>query len=678
MDSRFTVLIAMAIAVAAEFPCAALADTTLYVAPDGSDEATGRRAEPAEGSDEGPLASLPAAVHQARQIRQEQPEEPIEIEIAGGRYELSEPLRLTAADSGLTIRARQGSTPVLSGGRRIVGWEKSSEQPGLWTVVLDEVRDGSWYFHQLFVDGERTQRARTPNEGFFQAAGKLGEGSPIELPFKSGDLKAEWAGMPDARLIMLMKWTDLHVPIAAVDTEKNIAMLTGKPRSSWMDESDARYWVENVPDALDQPGEWYLDRESGRLSFLVSEGVDPNQAQVIAPRLREIVRIEGNAAAGKLVEGVRISGLTFSDTDYEMPAEGIMSPQAAVPIRGHFRIAHAIDGIVENCVFENLGGYAIELGRGTQRWHVVGNRVRSIGGGGLRVGEPGDRNPTEMDACHGNQVTDNELTQLGRVFAPACGVILFQSGSNRIAHNHIHDLFYTGISVGWNWGYRETPCRENVIEFNLVEKVGQGRLSDMGGIYTLGPQPGTVVRNNLFRDVKSYRYGGWGLYTDEGSSNIVMENNVAYRCTDAGFHQHYGRDNEVRNNLLAWNVNHSVMRTRDEPHRSFDFTRNVIIADSGTLLGSNWSGTTEQFLCDYNTWFDTRHGADVEKYRFADQSWAEWQGRGQGAHSQIADPLLVDPERPELGLQPESPAFELGFEQIDMSRVGPRPLGERE
>ena len=231
--------------------------------------------------------------------------------------------------------------------------------------------------------------------------------------------------------------------------------------------------------------------------------------------------------------------------------------------------------------------------------------------------------------------------------------------------------------MGWNWGYQSTPCRENIIEFNHVHDVGQGRLSDMGGIYTLGPQPGTVIRNNLFHDITSYTYGGWGLYTDEGSNGILLENNVAFRCKDAGFHQHYGSSNVVRNNLLAFNRNHSVMRSRAEPHLSFWFTNNVVIADSGTLLGSNWQGTPTNYFMAGNVWFDTRSATNAAAHRFAGKTFEAWQKTGQDAGSLLADPLLKDPQRPQLGLKPESPAFKIGFKQIDMSTVGPRPKALR-
>ncbi len=650
-------------------PVLSLHAAIIQVEVDGRDDGDGSRRRPFRS----PVAGLRAA----RALKAARPSEPVVLEFGRGRHELEEPLHLTPEDSGLTLRARVPGSAVLSGGVRLRGWQRDPTRPGLWTTTIPEVANGQWYFHELFVDGRRAQRARTPNEGFFHATGRLGEQSPITLPFRPGDIDPRWTRLPDARVIVLMKWTDLQLPIRGVDTNAHIAQLPGGPRPYWMDEPDARYWVENVPEALDSPGEWYLDRASGRVSYLAPKGLDPNRATVVAPRLKELVRVEGDVARGQPVVGVTFSGLTFSDADHEVPADGMISPQSAVPIRGGFRATHAVGCRLEDCTVANLGGYGIDLGRGTQRWTVVGNSVRDLGAGGIRIGEPGDREPSALDACHSHAVTDNDVVRLGRVFAPGCGVILFQTGTNRIAHNHIADLYYTGISIGWNWGYEETPCRANLIEYNLVERVGQGRLSDMGGFYTLGPQAGTVIRNNVFRFVDSYRYGGWAMYTDEGSTGIVVENNVAHGCKDAGFHQHYGRDNVIRNNLLAWNRNHSVMRTREEPHRSFWFTNNVVVADSGTFLGSSWKGTTNEFLSNRNVWFDPRLGADAAAYRFAGKDWSAWRARGQDVDSIIADPLLVDPEHPELGLRKESPAYGLGFRPIGLTDLGPRPKRRR-
>lgn len=611
----------------------------------------------------------------------------VRIVLAPGRHELASPLRIGAEHSGTVIEGDVQGSARISGGFRLKDWTRSPEQNGVWQTVVPNEKGGRPFFRQLFVDGRRAQRARSPNVGYFQTTARMTGSNGVHLPFRKGDLRPEWANS-GAELVVLMKWTDLHVPLRSVEASTDVATFPGGPLPFWMDEPDARYWVENADGTLDQPGEWRMDQASGRVWILGDANFDPNRSEVIAPRLHSLIRVEGTR--DRPVHDLALRNLVLEETDYEMPENGRISPQAAVEVRGTIQVVHSDRGEVEGCTLRNLGGYGIELGRGCRNWNISRNEIRDLGAGGIRIGETSFRGvdesavdastgvgepkpfPPSPDDCHSHRILDNHLQSLGRVFAPACGILVFHSASNQIAHNHIHDLYYTGISVGWTWGYQASPCHHNRIEFNHVHDVGQGMLSDMGGIYTLGPQPGTVVRNNLFHDIQSYRYGGWGLYTDEGSTGILVENNVVYRCKDAGFHQHYGKDNVVRNNLIVDNGNHSVMRTRNESHRSFWFTRNVLVGDATRLLGSDWGGTTNQFICQSNVWWDPRPRPESD-YRFSRKTWAQWRAEGQDNASLIADPLLVDPKHPEKGLRPGSPAFALGYQQIDLREVGPRP-----
>ncbi len=653
----------------------------LNVATNGNDAWSGGRAIPSATQDDGPLATLAAALQKVRRAFVETPEEYADatVLLREGTYTQDEPIVLGPEHSGpsrthpLVIAAYPGERPVISGGRRITGWRRLENKPDWWQVTLPEVRDGRWSFRELFVNGERKRRARTPNQGFFRIQGDSSQDKPFKLKFKPGDIKKEWATNDGVEVVAYLNWADLHMPIRAVDETNAIATLSGDPRPSNR-EKDAQYFVENSPDLLDVPGEWYLDRKTGVLTYCADPAVDLTQAEVIAPRLEELLILKGDPTATNPVRNVVLRGLTFTYTDQSLPPAGYADTQAAVDIRGDIRAEAATDCTVEDCVFTHLSGYALELGRGCQRWKIIGNELVDLGAGGIRIGEVTPA-ADPVQQCAGHTVTDNHLYQLGRTYASGGGIFVMHSGNNRIAHNRIHDLYYTAISVGWEWGYQETPCHDNVIEFNELFDIGQARLSDMGAIYTLGIQRGTVVRNNLIHDVNAFTYGGWGLYTDEGSSYITLENNVVYRCKSAGFHQHYGRENVVQNNIFAFNTEHQLMRSREEEHRSFSFERNIVYFDSGDLLGSTW--TNNRFWLDNNVYFDARPEARLETMRFAGATFAEWQARGHDRHSVIADPLFYNPTAFNFRLNDNSPALRLGFKSIDLSKVGIRRRGQR-
>ncbi|HVR82680.1 MAG TPA: right-handed parallel beta-helix repeat-containing protein, partial [Planctomycetota bacterium] len=232
----------------------------------------------------------------------------------------------------------------------------------------------------------------------------------------------------------------------------------------------------------------------------------------------------------------------------------------------------------------------------------------------------------------------------------------------QLAHNHIHDTYYSAFSIGWSWGYGPSGAQENVIEQNLVHDIGRNMLADMGGVYTLGTCTGTVIRNNVFHDVWSSTYGGWAIYFDEGSTGVLAENNIAYRCKSNGFHQHYGRDNTLRNNVFALNVEAQIARTRKEDHFTLLFDRNIVYWTEGKLLSGNWDG--DQFRWEKNLFWNPRGTKGLPE---------TWRDRGLDKESLIADPLFVSPDTGDFTLKPDSPALKLGFQPIDVSKVGPRP-----
>jgi parallel beta-helix repeat protein len=243
-------------------------------------------------------------------------------------------------------------------------------------------------------------------------------------------------------------------------------------------------------------------------------------------------------------------------------------------------------------------------------------------------------------------------------------VILFHASDNKITHNEISNLRYSGISVGWIWGYAPSPSKRNIISYNHIHHLGWGELCDMGGVYTLGASEGTTVSNNLIHHIYSYDYGGWGLYTDEGSYGIVMENNLVYLCKNSGFHQHYGKENIIRNNIFAFNIRSQLQATRIEEHRSLTFTNNIIYFDRGTLLSSNWSKFN--LLTDYNCYWDTR----TKDIRFTDKSFQDWQKSGKDLHSVVEDPLFANPGNFDFRLRKNTVAGKIKFVPFDYSAAG--------
>jgi hypothetical protein len=299
---------------------------------------------------------------------------------------------------------------------------------------------------------------------------------------------------------------------------------------------------------------------------------------------------------------------------------------------------------------------------------LVVNDLTWIGAGGIKVDGAVDRESLRTGETI---ITDNRILHLGRLFHSGVGVLLMNSFGNTVAHNEVADLYYTGVSVGWVWGYAPSVSRDNRIEFNHIHHVGQGLLSDMGAVYTLGLSPGTMVRSNVIHDVAGHDKA-WGLYTDEGSTGIVLEDNFVYRTTHGGFHQHYGRDNVVRNNILALGRDAQVVRSRDEPHRSFTFERNIVYYRGGELLSSVWSGGPDRISLDHNMYWNLT-GAP----QFPSGTFEAWQVRGFDRHSIVADPSFVDPDHDDFRLKPDSPAPKLGFRPLDLSSVGPRASDAR-
>jgi hypothetical protein len=668
-----------------------------FVSPLGSDGWSGKLADP--GAGDGPFLTVRRARDAVRALRRTQKQaETIRVVLRGGTYSLDSPLELGPEDSGTELApviyaAGAGERAVLSGGRRLQGgrWGEVNGRKA-WLVDIPEAKDGGWRFRQLFVNGARRPRTRLPEKGEYRIEslpGYTGDflRSPTrEFVYRPGDIQPTWRSLRDVEVVGITRWLDNRLSIESVNPERRTVTLDRASLFSLVESSGrpSVYWVENVFEALLTAGQWYLDRSRGALYYLPLPGEEVGSAEMIAPCLPQVVRVAGRA--GGPVHDLRFEGLVFSHTDWEPPAHYASSLQAGIEVPGALFFDYAERCAVTGCAIEHIGNYGLEVNVGCADIEIARNRITDLGAGGIRVGhffswetdgsgrltERGLRRKAAMpNGPRSRRITvaDNEIAHCGRFTPEAVGVFVGDNAENRIIHNHLHDLYYSGISVGSVQDFGPSEARSNVIEYNHLHDIGQGMLSDLGGIYTCSA-PGSRIAYNLIHDVSRREYGGWGIYLDEGSHDTSIEKNLVYRCQDGGLFAHHNHDIAVRNNIFAF---HGAAQVDRGGTGGFELTfeRNLVYYREGKALGDYGSAHcgTEVCLFDHNLYWN---GAG-KPVLFGGMGFSGWQAAGQDRNSLVADPLFADPERGDYSLRPGSPAAKVGFESWDPSVVGPRP-----
>ncbi len=669
MKKQLFVLLVVTISILPANNCLAQA---IYISPDGNDSN--------KGTIESPLATLTAATGKARILRKNSDQkDPIEIIALPGTYTMMQPLELTKLDKGtaespLVFKAGSGGKVIFRGGIEIKGFEKINDN--LWKAFIPNVAYYDSYFEQLYVNGKRATRARTPDEGFYsvkgvvEMVGEKGAGRSPEVAIQKIILDSIDAkcfetfteqDFSDGLVTFYHNWDNTRKHILHFNKAESAIYTAGEGMKPWNPVNNkSRWYADNFRGALNAPGEWYLDR-SGYLYYIPEEGQAINNTTIVAPVIKEFITITGEQ--GKSTGYFRFENLAFEVAAYHTPPRGNEPAQAAAFLNAVITLDYANDVSFTGCEISQTGTYAFWFRRACNNCVVQQTYMHDLGAGGVKIGETVIRE--DPSGLTKNITVDNNIIRdAGHVFPCAVGIIIFNASDNKLTHNEIADLRYSGISAGWVWGYSFSPSKRNKIEFNHIHHLGWGELCDMGGVYTLGASEGTTVSNNVIHHVYSYDYGGWGLYTDEGSYGIVEENNLVYACKNSGFHQHYGKENIIRNNIFAFNIRSQLQATRIEEHKSITFTNNIIYFDKGSLTSSNWHKFN--LNADYNCYFDTR----TKDIQFAGQPFKEWQKSLKDVHSVVADPMFVNPEGFDFHFKSNSVARKIKFIPFDYSKAG--------
>jgi hypothetical protein len=393
---------------------------------------------------------------------------------------------------------------------------------------------------------------------------------------------------------------------------------------------------------------------------------------------------------GAPAHDLRFEGITFSHTEWQPPPDYASSLQAGIEVPGALWFDYAERCAVTGGRIEHIGNFGVEVGVGCADIEISHNQITDIGAGGIRIGhffswetdgsgqltERGKQRKAAMPQGPHSQriiVADNVIAHCGRFTPEAMGVFVGDNAHNQIIHNHIYDLYQSAIAVGSVQDFGPSQARGNVIEYNHIHDIGQGMLSDLAGIYTCST-PGSRIRFNRVHDVSRRDYGGWGIYPDQGSHDLLIEKNLVYHCQDGGLFAHHNQNITAENNIFAFNRATQIERYG---MGGFELTcrRNLIYYQEGSAIGASGIENSGTNVCvfDRNLYWNTS-GHPV---LFGNMTLAQWQATGQDKGSLAVEPLFLDPSHGDFRLRPDSPAVQIGFEPWNMSLVGPRPRSAR-
>ncbi len=655
----------------------------------------------------GPFKTLERALKIVADIRHLGFKHPIDILMLDDEYRFAEPLSILRRDpnrasrctggipSNITIRPYGNNRVLFSGGRKITDW-KDDTFNGIECIsaYLPDVEAGKWDFTDLYINSKPAKRTLTPSVGFYYPEKVECESQNHHVGSswfvaKKEDIPANIKSLDDAEIIFHHYWVTEHSKVRSFDPLTRTVYFTGKSRMTISCDETKRsvmeYYIENLPEAFRSPGEWYLDRHQGKLYYIPKDGETSENIIAYAPVVDRIISINGDMENDLLINGICLKDIDFSYTkgdriitvkkkldDGSTVDEAVLADaQSEISLHGVVNFEGASCCTIEDCGFYAFGSHAVVIGKGCHDCRVQYCKAEYGGGGGVQI-RGGAYSEPEYTHSHHNFITDCSFKNLGLRWFSSPGILISHGYCNEISHNEIAHLFYSGISVGWRWGYGDTVCHDNIISKNHIYDIGQGLLSDMGGIYTLGSQIGTRIEDNLIHDIKSRHYGGWALYTDEGSSHIRISGNICYNCTSNCYNHHYGSTNTVSNNIFAFSKGPLIQNCVREGHDGILVDRNILV------MSNDQEAYSSSFL-PFSVASDRNYIISAEKDPIMTLcqndhlKLSDIQNTlGLDVNSIVLSPDIFNADKRDFSISPDSEIYKLGFRQLKLSDVGPR------
>lgn len=711
----------------------------IYVSVDGHAQADGSQAKP--------YGSIFDAVQAVRSMRNAGNAEPMVITLREGRHPLNETLVLGLEDgfpavlgdiklpqygagdtvnpAFLTFAAHPGETPVISGGTPVTGWKRLDSAPpvlpsaAIGKVWVADMPAGMDRFYTLYDNRGRLSRAR--NSGF--AYTKPGDKRTLHFP--SGALK-DWDNLEDVELHLRpgRAWLTNMLPLASVDdagvakTSVSATYAMGPLPGYLHDPDDSTVWVENILEALDQPGEWVLNTQTRKIYLWPSDPApDGSPRGILAPTITELIRVEGNidydGPTDTPVHGIAFEGVTFSHADrwgwtsdkdrlgWGMQHDWDMFDRPT----GLLRFRAAEDCQVTRCRFVDSGGTGLRLDLHAQRNSITDCEFAHLGEAGILLAGYG---PGTKDVNHHNEIMNNHIHHFSEISWHSPGLWAWQSGRNRIVHNELHHSGYSAVLIttrvtpdrsltseggrtvrrheidqedqdrprgGYeSWRHREkyNHARHNLFENNEISHSVQ-LLSDGNAIYVSGTGTGNIIRYNFLHDNLADSLPA-AIRCDDDQHETLIYGNVLYH--NGGFAAGIASKgiNDIINNFIVDPVvvpRWGYVSFEWVPVPGSKVQRNIIMShpDGGTIYAERprGDGPPPRLV-------DTDMDANLY-YHPTDPLWADdhlhkMRAVGKEKTSRFGDPMFVNPAGGNFGLKEGSVATDLGIEPLNVSKMG--------
>lgn len=543
----------------------------------------------ASGSKEAPLKTLGQALKQAREWRRlgsSNAEGGINIIMSGGVYRLYKPLFIRPEDSGTAnsptiIRSADGERAVISGGIEVKGWRKGCDDPRLPAEVRSKVwvadapMDGNRIVEtrQLWADGHKAMRASQFAYGVMERMKAFNtDDESITIPTPKTDLSR-------ARQLEMTVHQRWAIAILRVKEMKNLGNGLTKvwfhqPESQiefahpWPqpvidgDRGSSSFCLTNAAELLDEPGEWFQDYPSGRIYYYPEDGKDPNRMDITVPLLETLINIGGTRE--RHVSNIRFENIAFEHSAWRRPLhEGHVTLQGGFRFIDGYKLAEPglphkaelenqawiarpeaavtaqfADSIgFSSCTFSHIGATAVDLAYAVSSSDISSCVFTDIGGTAIMAGWFGEQGfethipykpAIDSDMCNRLTIERNTITDAANEDW-GCGAV--SAGYVRdtdISGNTISHVNYSGICVGWGWTAHESGMRNNRITDNSISDYAR-QLYDVGGIYVMSNQPGSVISGNTISMPYPAPYAtndrAFCIYFDEATDGYTVSNN---------------------------------------------------------------------------------------------------------------------------------------------------------